>query len=74
MKKKSVIEEVANRLGATLEEYDDDPAGQAVIEFADDYCYSVPLRLSRDDAFAFELQLKDLYQHERDFRTKWGTK
>lgn len=72
-----VIEIVAERLGATFEpndgEFDQPGCGELCFDTEDIY-YPVPEVVSQEDAMQLESQLRDLVNHERDFRRKWLSK
>ncbi len=56
-------------LGAVFEADDN---GDIDIGFPDEQLwYAAPATLRREDMLEFESQLRDLIEHERDYRRKW---
>jgi hypothetical protein len=66
----TTLEVVAQRLGGTIEEWEEDPPGVVNVDFGDeDLSYPAPADLKQEDVFAFQAALSDLLAQE--YRKKW---
>ncbi len=69
----NMLPSIAARLGAQFIDVTDAvgwPPGVAEFDFGD-ICYPVPAVVLREDAQSFEVQLRELLEHELEFRRKW---